>query len=505
MASISCPHCGFALPDTIVSDKDGKCTKCGKPIAAQNASTRSSKTKPYDERHKRIGALLTDAGLIAAWELKDALHYQEQQGGKIVDILISKGYLDRNAFVTFLARQPGITSLDLSNYTVPEEVIALVPRELAVKHEIIPIDRLGKLLTVAMVCPLDATAIKEIETATGLKVKPMLCQAREVRQALSKLYPSEEIHIPEVHIPQRLGDPLPFVRPRSAPSDRELSRIIQAIRGLPALSETVEKVRLAAEDITSSVEDIAELIQLDPPIAAKVLSVANSAAYGFPNRVDTIQLAVALLGLRETYSVVLSAAVMNMLDRYSRFDYKTYWMDAMCCAGAARGVAKACRDEKRSGVFAAGLLHDIGRVALVEAAPDLYVQVDYKLEDDALLAAEQATVGLTHVEAGGVLADAWGLPPDITETIRYHHQPEKAAQAKETVAMVAIAEILTRVWKPTEDDQKELFAACYPLFNILGVRRPTTERIQDLLSAIERNRFAWERTWRSLDRNRTSK
>ena len=86
----------------------------------------------------------------------------------------------------------------------------------------------------------------------------------------------------------------------------------------------------------SSIDDIASVISLDPPIAAKVLSVANSAAYGFPNRVESLSLAVTLMGLRETYSIVLSAAVLDMFETSRHFDYEAFWMASVCCAAAGR-------------------------------------------------------------------------------------------------------------------------------------------------------------------------
>lgn len=137
---------------------------------------------------KRIGELLIEAGVISPRQLQDALARQERQGGKTVDTLIELGYMNEREFIRFLSAQPGTPSISLKNYAISDDVIALVPKEFAVKHEVFPIDKMGKLLTVGMVCPLDRQAIEELETLTGLRVKPILCTQQEVRQAILRYY-----------------------------------------------------------------------------------------------------------------------------------------------------------------------------------------------------------------------------------------------------------------------------------------------------------------------------
>ena len=97
---------------------------------------------------KRIGELLIEEGLITSEALKEALAVQGKEGGKTVEILISLGHLTSRDFVNFLAKQEGVASIDLGHYEIAPDIIGLVPKDLAVKHEVIPIDKLGKLLTV---------------------------------------------------------------------------------------------------------------------------------------------------------------------------------------------------------------------------------------------------------------------------------------------------------------------------------------------------------------------
>lgn len=453
---------------------------------------------------RRIGEMLVSEGLITPGQLREALAIQTQKGGKVVEILIASGHLKSDAFVRFLSRQ-GMASIDLRHYQVPQELISLVPKELAVRHEIFPIDKMGRLLTLGMACPLDSATVKHIEETTGLRVKALLCPAEDIRDAIRRYYPVGEDHFVEVQRPgaQPTGKTL---RPASPPSEKReadridtgiklsrISKLIHELDSLPVLPATVARVRESMSDMEISTRQVAEFITKDPPIAAKVLSVANSAAYGFPNRVDSVDLAVALLGLRETYAIVLSAAIINLFDKTKRFDYKTYWEEAMNCAAAARILAKASGKKRDAGVVTAGLLHDIGRIALLETVPELYSNVSPHLTGNDLIQAEEYAVGLTHTEAGHELALRWNIPPEIAEAIRFHHRPRDAGTAQDQVAIVYLAEAWTRRNGTTSEDAKRAIEDARPMFDVIGLTEATTKQAFEEVSSLPPVRFEWRK------------
>ncbi len=239
------------------------------------------------------------------------------------------------------------------------------------------------------------------------------------------------------------------------------------------------RLREAMEDLESSIGAAVEIITLDPPIAAKVLSVANSAAYGFSQRVHDINLAVSLLGLRETYTIVLSVAVADFVKKLKHVDYRSFWLDAVCCAAASRIVAKASGRRHLTGVFSAGLLHDIGRAALWEVVPQLSEAINPTLTDLDLIAAEERAIGLSHAEAGFHLAEHWNLPVEIAEPIRFHHAPGKAAVAKEHVAVVALADAMVPATGSHLDENTDLFDGHRETLAFLGLDPEDTEAMLD--------------------------
>lgn len=137
---------------------------------------------------KLIGQLLVEAGHISPGDLTRALERQKESGGKLVEVLIDMGSIDRESFQQIMAKQPGIASIDLENYSIPPELASLVPREMAIQHEIYPIDKLGKLLTLGMACPLDTKTIEELTERTGLRVKPILCSHKDIQDCIAQFY-----------------------------------------------------------------------------------------------------------------------------------------------------------------------------------------------------------------------------------------------------------------------------------------------------------------------------
>ncbi|MBX3177633.1 MAG: HDOD domain-containing protein [Candidatus Hydrogenedentes bacterium] len=397
---------------------------------------------------RRIGELLVREGLITPGQLQEALEKQRSEGGKIVENLIALGHMDTGAFVRFLSHQPGTVSIDLLNYTIPQDVIQLVDRDFALKHEVLPIDKMGKNLSVGMACPLDAATVAELEQKTGLRVRPFLVAVSDVRTALKRYY-NVEVGSPDsytidgdknVALSARVvaAPAAPISLVESGLKFEKVVHLIRKVSSLPALPETVSKVREAIEHPDTSTDQVAAIIGQDPSLAAKVVSLANSAAYAFTHKVQTIERATALLGLREVYSVVLASAVIEYFDKGSGFDYKRFWTRSMTCATACREIARIKRKNGASALFAAGLVHDIGRAALATIAPKPYTQVDQELPDDLLIVEENEHFGIAHPEVGYMLADGWGLPREIKEPIRFHHDFKSAQAAHAQVAVVAL-------------------------------------------------------------------
>ncbi len=413
----------------------------------------------------RVGHMLLEAGKISKEEHAEAMMVQKEKGGDLIDILFSLDYLEPKVLLDFLVNYQGEVSTDLIHLEIRRGLISLLPAALAQKHKVVPIDKIGKVILLGAVAPLDETSRPELEEACGFSIKTLICQPQDIEASIARYYsdsePDAEIAydaLPTVTLEEDVEERNDSIRGLEAPLRlAHVANLIRKISTLPALPETVTRVREAMQNPDISVASIVEVIQMDPPIAAKVLGVANSSAYGFTHKVHDLTLAVSIMGLRETYSIVLSAAVVDLLRKWKGFDYRTFWLDSIYCAAAARIVAKACGQRQLPGVFSAALLHDFGRAALWQVEATKCAKIPTDLMGKELAEAEKEIIGISHAEAGFNLAEHWNLPPEIAVPVRFHHTPEKATEYKKNVAVVAIADLLTGAAGPSIDENKGIF------------------------------------------------
>jgi HD-like signal output (HDOD) protein len=184
--------------------------------------------------------------------------------------------------------------------------------------------------------------------------------------------------------------------------------------------------------------------------------------------VDNVELATSLLGLRETIMAVTSSAVVTLTENSKDFDHEAFWRRSTMCAGASKIVGELCGLKKVPGLFTAGLLCEIGRFALCESAPKRYSKIQPGLSDAELLAAEEKIFGIGHTEAGHVLAEHWGLPPELAESIRYHLNPDQAPSCPEIAAVVAVAARCADATERGESADPAIFAGLEPAMERLG-------------------------------------
>ncbi|HOJ33930.1 MAG TPA: HDOD domain-containing protein [Candidatus Hydrogenedentes bacterium] len=383
---------------------------------------------------KLIGELLVQEGIVEARHVEEALEEQKKSGGKLVQILLSKGYLKLEDFEHFLARQPGIASIEIQNYVVQDALLRLIPATFARAHEVFPLDKLGNLLTVGMACPLDSRTIQEIEKMTNLRVRALLCNATDIRAMIAKYYGTSEGESQEEEI-YDYGRAYQTVS--HAIRLEGVADLVRRIDTLPSLPTTVRRLQEAVANPDVSIEEVTEIVGSDPLVAAKLLRVVNSAAFGLVQRVEALTHAVMLVGLKEIYMIVLSAAVPDLFKEGKGLDYRRLWQDSVGAASVCVALAETAGVRRTAVFFTAGLLHDIGKAALAQAAPERYKKVDPTLADEALLKAEEEILGVTHPEAGYVLASNWGFPGELAEAIRFHHHPERATTAKRLAAFTA--------------------------------------------------------------------
>ena len=428
--------CGqkMKVPQSTVG-KAYKCVRCGEHVQVSEANSQPPKNAGgriaalfQASDPEPVGQLLIKAGLINAAQLGEALAMQKEKGGKTFENLMWLGYLHKDQLHEVLSRQAGIAAIDLSRVSIDRELIRLIPRKIALESLVLPIDRLGKLLTVAMACPIDFVTIAEVETITGLKVKALLCKFDDIHRAVQKYYPLEgeggrltmDLHsLPGIwEEPSRSAQ---GVASGDIPLDPELEALLRDIKSLPIAPDTMKKLKRAG----ASASDLANAIAEDPAAAACVLRAANQAVYGLHRGVDTIALAVLLLGAEGVAVAVKTAgeeapaesapAVAPAIRARARFQ-----------AACAQALALRSKRVEPGVAQTIALLQSMGALACAAVKRDPTAAEANKLPAAQLLSqrwlSERTTAILGQVAAGD---DPAAVILRVTRRIQEKDGPEK--------------------------------------------------------------------------------
>jgi HD-like signal output (HDOD) protein len=204
------------------------------------------------------------------------------------------------------------------------------------------------------------------------------------------------------------------------------------------------------QDESSTVEQLEEVIASDPSIAARILRIANSAFFGYAQKVDSISRAIILLGFETVKSLALSTSVFDLFSgaAETRLDRQRFWLHSIACGRAAQMIAQDSDARPyHSTAFLAGLLHDIGKLVLDLWFYEEYSRVLLEVEkgEDCISEVEQRLLGFDHADAGAWFANSWGLPPTLTEPIGKHHSLDVDEESEAfIIAAVHVADVICR-------------------------------------------------------------
>lgn len=202
---------------------------------------------------------------------------------------------------------------------------------------------------------------------------------------------------------------------------------IQDVTILPPIPRVLQEITQLFSDPSISARKIEMLIEKDPSLTVKVLSVANSPLFGLRRSVTNIGSAVLILGYQEIKSIVTSikmaAALKMKSDKY--FDPDIFLNHSLITGILTQRMSKDLGFNFDGDGFTAGMLHDMGIVILHEHFPQEFSQIaEYAAQNKVpFLQAEYNTLGLSHQEIGEFLADKWSLPAVLSDVLQFHHKP----------------------------------------------------------------------------------
>jgi len=231
-------------------------------------------------------------------------------------------------------------------------------------------------------------------------------------------------------------------------SGMTIEKLLESISDLPTLPASTLRVIKETDNSTSSAASVALILGQDQALGVKVLRLANSAYYGLSRKVSTLGEAVVILGMRTVRNLALVASSYPWMSKPIKgyeLGPRALWCHSFGVSTGAQLIAKQAKLGAPEEAFTAGLMCDIGKVAMsvqIDSALPMIVNAaqQFCLPFDL---AERELFGFDHAEVGEHMAIQWNFPKVISDAIRYHHAPRKCEGPNHLVDCVHIGDYLT--------------------------------------------------------------
>ena len=219
--------------------------------------------------------------------------------------------------------------------------------------------------------------------------------------------------------------------------DPAVAAAIARLRSVPSLPAIYCELTAALRSETTSLAQIESIVARDPGMAAKILQLANSAFIGAHGQVFSLRQAVSLIGLDTVRTLALTIHVFSRFGGTAAIaaQVMALWEHSVRVAALAQRIAAAECGQKAMAeeCFAAGLLHDLGKVILIGERAREYADIRKRIEAAAIVDIEELEteyLGCSHAQLGAYLMSIWGLPSSLVHAVAFHHRPAQAIESQ---------------------------------------------------------------------------
>lgn len=200
-----------------------------------------------------------------------------------------------------------------------------------------------------------------------------------------------------------------------------VTELINSLKEVPAMPNIIARALKIMHDPESSLKELARIISYDQSLSTKVLTLVNSAYYGFAQQITSINRAISLIGMNKTKNIIVTVAMKPMLTGQGD---KELWKHSIITAVGCEYIAKYHRFMDADEAFVIGFLHDLGKMLFTMKDAKLYDHVKTLAYGTTnLVEFERQYFGADHCQMGSLLAKRWQLPLLINNAIKYHHTP----------------------------------------------------------------------------------
>lgn len=232
-------------------------------------------------------------------------------------------------------------------------------------------------------------------------------------------------------------------------SRSQLLELLGGIETMPSLPGLYTNVMDVLQSADASAQAVGDIIAQDMGMTAKILQLVNSSFFGIPTHIASAREAVKMLGLDVVKNLVLGIEVFSSISQNAASDFPVDAISRHCVksGGIAKEIAQAQKmdHEMVDNAVIAAILHDIGKLILIEHFSDEYKQAIAVSKDEKIpiFQAEKKVFDVSHAEVGAYLLGLWGLPDNVVEAIAYHHDPcANPSDLFDVCGVVHVAELM---------------------------------------------------------------
>ena len=276
--------------------------------------------------------------------------------------------------------------------------------------------------------------------------------------------------------------------------DTERERIMEILDRAPdilTLPSIINEIMDVISRKNSSASDLTKIIESDPALTTRILTVANSAYYGFVKKISTISHAVVVLGFKEIQNIALGMSVLQMFNRKGSEFSEQLWRHSFSVGVGTKMIAQYLNLKIDGKYFVGGLLHDVGKIFISQYMTDTFSNLLDALEGEgnnySYHAVEKRIFGITHAEVGEILLNSWMFPPDVVNTVAHHHTPVLSNVDPIFTVCVHLADVLCTAKGITPLKDRHFIAVDRDILPIIQERRLhfSTEDIVSLMSQLD--------------------
>ena len=226
-----------------------------------------------------------------------------------------------------------------------------------------------------------------------------------------------------------------------------INKILKKVKMLQPVPSIVHKVLELTRDSDCAIRDLIHLVEYDPGVTANLMKTCNSAYLGLPVKVDSVQQAVAMLGMQKVIELILSQNLSDNLIRSQRgyeLQKGDLWKQSLASAMVARLLAERRDLYGLPAIYTAALLKDIGKVVLHEYVQNSRHKMQKLLENKGVsfIEAEKETLGIDHATLGGIIAKEWNFSSHMAYMIENHHLTNLEARNDPATATLYLADMV---------------------------------------------------------------